>query len=270
MKKLALSILLSLTFTVSHAQNNWSFLQNKDLSAGIGIQSSDYKTSLNYLKKESRNQLLIISKENLDCLVCSLQFNFSKRTVNADAEYLYKTANNEYVYMVLNKVGVLRGFSYSDSFTMTNLKNRTNYKFNGNVPIKYFNISDFSEWKYQNGFYETDSLNYYRSKSDLLAYAKLSGNKKLSGIQTLYFNGININCNPACEITSYFASGPVVYKMLREDNLGTLVYRLPHTFLKDMQDKNKGKDSFAIVVNTLERGNLMFKFDSSTYNPSLY
>ena len=271
MKKLALYILLGLGMATSaYAQSSWSYLQNKNLDAGIGIQSSDGVLNVNYLKREERSQLLLISKKDMDCLICSMEFNFNNRAVNADVEYLYKNSNNEYIYGILNKVVILRGFSYSSKFSVRNLKNGNIYNFSGNVPVKYFSNSDFSEWFKRNETYETDSLNYYTAKGDTKIYATLGVNQRITNIQTLTMNGVSLNCNPSCEMITYFAAGQATYKIIREDNLGKITYRLPETFIQDMKTYNRVKDTFSVKVKSVERGDMIFKFDSSTYTPLAY
>ena len=271
MKNFAMSILLGLSITTgAYAQSSWSFLQKTNLNAGIGIQSSDGSLNINYLKREDRSQLLLISKKDMDCLICSMEFGFSNRAVNADVEYLYKNSNNEYIYAILNKGVILRGFSYSSSFSVKNLKNGNTYSFSGNVPVKYFSNSDFSEWLKRNDVYETDSLNYYTAKGDSKIYATLGVNQRITNIQTLTFNGVNLNCNPNCDIIVYFAAGQANYKLIREDNIGKITYRLPETFIQDMKTYNRAKDTFALRVKSIERGDMIFKFDSSTYSPQSY
>lgn len=267
MKKITLFILLGLGISAANAQSSWSFLQNKNLSAGIGIQSSDGTLNINYLKKENRNQLLLISKKDMNCLICNMEFNFGNRAINAEVEYLYKNSNNEYIYAILNKSVMLRGFSYAGNFTITNLKNNDRYNFSGNVPVNFFNKSDFIEWQNKNKTYQTDSLNYYTGKSNSIIYATIAVNEKISSIQTISMNGLNLNCNPSCDIQVYFSSGNVNYKIIREDNVGKIVYRLPENFIQDMRTYNKGKDLFSIKVNSVEKGDIIFKFDSSTFEP---
>lgn len=269
MKKLAWSILLGLVTTTSYAQSSWS-IENKNLNAGIRIQSSDGSLNINYLKKEERNQLLLISKKDMNCLICTMQFNFNQRLNNVDIEYLYKNSNNEFVYAVLNKVMTLKNFSYNSRFNLINSKTGTVYEFNGNVPINFFNSSDFSEWQNRNEKYETDSLNYYIGKNNIMIYATLGENTRISSLKTITFNGINLNCNPNCDMVTYFSAGQATYKIIREDNLGKITYRLPETFIKDMKTYNKDKDSFAIKIKTIDRGDMLFKFDSSSYAPVIY
>lgn len=270
MKKITLFILLGLGISAANAQSSWSFLQNKNLSAGIGIQSSDGTLNINYLKKEDRNQLLLISKKDMNCLICNMEFNFGNRSVNADVEYLYKNSNNEHIYAVLNKAVILRGFSYAGNFAVTNMKGNSVYNFSGTVPVKFFNNSDFTEWQKKNDNYQTDSLNYYTGKGDSIIYATLAANQRIVNIQTLSMNGLNLNCNPSCDIQVYFSSGQVTYKVIREDNLGKIVYRLPETFIQDMKSYNKTKDLFSVKVKSVEKGDIIFKFDSSTYTPFAY
>lgn len=273
MKKITLFILLGLGLGMgssSYAQSSWSFLQNKNLSAGIGIQSSDASLNINFLKKEERNQVLLISKKDMDCLICSMTFNFGNRNLNTDVEFLYKTPQNEFVYAVLNKVGILRGFSYSSSFAVKNAKTGIIYNFSGNAPVKFFNNSDFTEWQNQVDNYQTDSLNYYVGKGKSIIYATLAANQRIKNIQTLTFTGLNLNCNPGCDMITYFSSGQATYKLIREDNLGKITYRLPQTFIQDMKSYNRAKDSFAVKVNSVEKGDIIFKFDSSSYAPLIY
>lgn len=273
-KRLSLSLLsllvgLSSITTNTYAQSSWSFLQNNNLSAGIGIQSSDANLAIHYLKKEDRNQLLLISTKDMNCLFCSMEFNFGNRIVNADIEFLYKASPNQYIYAVLNKAVVLRGFSYSSSFTVKNPKVGSLYGFNGNVPVKFFNTADFNEWQKTNDTYQTNSLNYYNGKNYII-YATLAANQRISSIQTLTMTGLNLNCNPSCNMVATFSSGQINYKMIREDNLGKITYRLPETFIQDMKKYNRAKDNFSILIPSVERGNIVFKFDSSTYAPTNY
>lgn len=270
MNKLVLSILLGFVTLSAHAQSSWSFLQNKNLNAGIGIQSSDNSLSINYLKKEERNQLLLISKKDMDCLICNMQINFGNRGLNAEVEYLYKNANNEFIYGVLNKVSIVKAMSFNSSFTVKNLKNGNTYAFNGNVPLNFFNSDDFSEWQKKNDFYQTDSLNYYTGKGDSIVYATIGVSNRMSSIQMLSFKGVNLNCNSSCDIITYFAGGQATYKLTKEDNLGKITYRLPETFISDMKKYNRDKETFAIRVKSVERGDMIFKFDSYTYNPNSY
>lgn len=265
------TMLISLTIASnSYAQSSWSFLQNTNLSAGIGIQSSDETLKINYIKKEDRNHLILISKKDMDCLVCNMDFNFGNRTIRSDVELLYKASPTEYIYAVLNKAVILRGFSYSSNFTIKNLRNGVIYNFNGNVPVKFFNTDDFTEWEKLNDTYQTKSLNYYTGKGNSVIDATLAANQRITSIQTLTMNGLNLNCNPACNITANFASGQVIYKMIKEDNLGKITYRLPETFIQDMKTYNRGKDSFSIRVPSIEKSDIIFKFDSSTYTPISY
>lgn len=270
MKKLAWSILLGFITTTSYAQSSWSFLENKNLNAGIGIQSSDGSLNINYLKREDRSQLLLISKKDMNCLICTMQFNFNNRLNNVDIEYLYKTANNEFVYAILNKIITLKNFSYNSKFSLNNPKTGTVYGFNGNLPVNFFNSSDFSEWQKRNDNYETDSLNYYSGKNNTMIYATLGESTRIASLKTLTVNGASLNCNPNCDMITYFNAGQATYKIIREDNLGKITYRLPENFIKDMKLYNKDKDSFAVKVKTIDRGDMLFKFDSSSYAPFIY
>lgn len=260
---------LALVASSSYAQSNWSYLENKNLNAGIGITSQDGLVSINYLKREERSQLLLISKKDMNCLVCTMQFNFNNRSNNVEVEYLNKTKNNEYVYAVLNKVFVLRGFSYSSAFSLVNPKTNTLHNFTGSVPVRFFNNSDFIEWKKRNYAYETDSLNYYNTRNNEIIYATVGVNTNISSLKSLTLHNVNLNCNPGCEAITYFSGGKAVYKLIKEDNVGRISYRLPTSFIQDMQIYNKNKDFFSIQVKTVERGDLVFKFDSSTYSEKL-
>lgn len=265
MKKICLSIFLALVASSSYAQSNWSYLENKNLNAGIGITSQDGLVSVNYLKREDRSHLLLISKKDMNCLVCNMQLNFNNRITQVEVEYLYRTKNNEYVYAILNKAFALRGFGYNSAFSLINPKTNLIYNFTGSVPVKFFSNSDFIEWKKRNNAYETDSLNYYYTKNNAIAYATIGINTNISSLQTFTLHNISMNCNNECEAITYFAGGKAVDKLIKEDNVGRITYRLPTSFVQDMKMYNKNKDFFSIQVKTVERGDLVFKFDSSTY-----
>lgn len=66
------------------------------------------------------------------------------------------------------------------------------------------------------------------------------------------------------------SAGQANYKLIREDNIGKITYRLPETFIQDMKTYNRTKDTFALRVKSVERGDMIFKFDSSTYSPQSY
>lgn len=270
MKKTGLSILLALVASSSYAQSNWSYLESKNLNAGIGITSTDGMVSINYLKNESRSQLLLIAKKDMNCLVCNMQFNFNNRPNVAEVEYLYKNKNNEYVYAVLNKSLILRGFSYSSGFNLINQKTNSVHNFTGSVPVKFFNNSDFVEWKKRNYAYETDSLNYYSGKNNDIIYATVGVNANITSLKALTLHNVSLNCNNTCEAITYFAGGKAVYKLIKEDNVGRITYRLPESFITDMQTYNKNKDYFSMQVKTVERGDMVFKFDSATYSDKTY
>lgn len=265
MKKICISIFLALVASSSYAQSNWSYVENNNLNAGIGINSLDGLVSIKYLKREDRSQLLLISKKDMNCLVCNMQFNFNNRVTNIEVEYLYKTKNQEYVYAILNKALTLRGFSYSSRFSLINPKTNLVHSYTGNVPVKFFSNTDFMEWEKRNNAYETDSLNYYATKNNSIAYATIGINNNISSLQTFTLHNMNMNCNSGCEAITYFAGGKAVYKLIKEDNVGRITYRLPSSFINDMKTYNKNKDFFSMQVKTIERGDMVFKFDSSTY-----
>ena len=267
MKKLLLTVLLGIVMN-SHAQQagTWSF--TKGSFNDVTIASNEGKMNITYLKNQERNQLLISTKNKIDCVVCSMDFFFSdKRNINADVEYLGQSKTGEYTYAILNKTNILKTFYYASSFVVRENKTGGVYNFTSSNSTRYFS-SNYSEWQYKNGFYMTDSLNYYNGKDGIVS-ANFSVNKSISSIQNLSFKGTQLDCNQSCFIDVYFAQGTGQYQITKDDVSGKL-FKFSNNFIKDMVKYNNTKDSFAIKVKTVERGYLIFKFDSSTFDKNYY
>lgn len=264
MKKLLLTMLMGVTMYANAQQaGTWSF--TKGNFNDVTIAANEGGINITYLKKPDRNQLLITTKKKIDCIVCSIDFFFpNKRNINADVEYLGQSEKGEYVYSVLNKSALLKAFSYTPGFTLRENKTGSIYNFTSPNAIRYFG-GEYNEWQYKNEFYTTDSLNYYNGKDGMVT-ATLSAHKSILGIQNISVKGTKLDCTPGCVIDVYFSQGKAQYQLNREDTLGKTAYKFSANFVKDMVKYNNTKDSFAIKVKTIDRGELIFKFDSSTFN----
>lgn len=265
MKKLLLSMLIGVSAYANAQQTGtWSFA--KGSFNDVAIMSNDGGMNITYLKKPERSQLLLSTKKKIDCILCSVDFFFSdKKVINADVEYLNQNQNGEYVYSVLNKSNILKAFSYSQSFALRENKGGSVYQFTSPNPIRYFG-GEYNEWQYKNEFYSTDSLNYYNGKEGMIT-ASLSAHKTILGIQNISIKGTKLDCTPGCVIDVYFSQGTGKYQLNREDTSGKTAYKFSANFVKDMMKYNS-KDTFAIKVKTVDRGDLIFKFDSSTFSSS--
>jgi len=107
-------------------------------------------------------------------------------------------------------------------------------------------------------------LNYYNGKEGMIT-ASLSAHKTILGIQNISIKGTKLDCTPGCVIDVYFSQGTGKYQLNREDTSGKTAYKFSANFVKDMMKYNS-KDTFAIKVKTIDRGDLIFKFDSSTFS----
>lgn len=263
MKKLLLSILLGITMYANAQQvGTWSL--SKGSFNDVTIVANEGGMTITYVKNPERNQLLITTQNKIDCIICSMDFFFSnKRSLNAEVEYLGQSKTGEYLYSVLNKRNILKAFSYSSAFAVRENKKGIVYNFSSPNPIRYFG-GEYSEWQYKNGFYATDSLNYYNGKDGMVS-AILSASKTIQGVQYLITKGTKLECEPNCNIDVYFAQGTGKYQLSKEDSSGK-IYKFSTNFVKDMVKYNNNKDSFAIKVKTIDRGDLIFKFDSSTFD----